>query len=118
MLRLVLLEPDLLDRTDGLTGSEFSAPLLGKVFDLLRDRHAQGRDINLGGFASLLTAEEMSHLARITDRPENLGRAQQALKDYIAIIRMERLKQQGGTDEELLRAAQAKYRQAKSYGGE
>ena len=118
VLRLVLLEPELLDRTEDLTGSEFSAPLLGKVFDLLRDRHGQGRGGNLGGLANILTAEEMSHLARITDRPENLGHAQQALKDYIAIIRMERLKQQGGTDEELLRAAQAKYRQAKSYGGE
>jgi len=113
VLRLVLLE-----QTDGLTGAEFSAPLLGKVFDLLRDRHADGRAVNLGGLAGTLTAEEMSHLARITDRPENLGHAQRALKDYIAIIRMERMKQQGGTDEELLRAAQAKYRQAKSYGGE
>jgi len=118
VLRLVLLEPMLLEQTDGLTGAEFSAPLLGKVFDLLRDRHADGRAVNLGGLAGTLTAEEMSHLARITDRPENLGHAQRALKDYIAIIRMERMKQQGGTDEELLRAAQAKYRQAKSYGGE
>ena len=118
VLRLVLLEPMLLEQADGLTGAEFSAPLLGKVFDLLRDRHADGRAVNLGGLAGTLTAEEMSHLARITDRPENLGHAQRALKDYIAIIRMERLKQQGGTDEELLRAAQAKYRQAKSYGGE
>jgi len=118
VLRLVLLEPLLLEQTDGLTGAEFSAPLLGKVFDLLRDRHADGRAVNLGGLAGTLTAEEMSHLARITDRPENLGHAQRALKDYIAIIRMERMKQQGGTDEELLRAAQAKYRQAKSYGGE
>ena len=118
VLRLVLLEPMLLEQADGLTGAEFSAPLLGKVFDLLRDRHADGRAVNLGGLAGTLTAEEMSHLARVTDRPENLGHAQRALKDYIAIIRMERLKQQGGTDEELLRAAQAKYRQAKSYGGE
>lgn len=118
VLRLVLLEPMLLEQADGLTGAEFSAPLLGKVFDLLRDRHADGRAVNLGGLAGTLTAEEMSHLARITDRPESLGHARRALKDYIAIIRMERLKQQGGTDEELLRAAQAKYRQAKSYGGE
>lgn len=118
ILRLVLLEPTLLDQTGGLTGAEFSAPLLGKVFDLLRDRHADGRAVNLGSLANTLTAEEMSHLARITDKPETLGHAQRALKDYIAIIRMERLKQQGGTDEELLRAAQAKYRQAKSYGGE
>lgn len=118
VLRLILLEPALLNQTDGLAGAEFSAPLLGKVFDLLRDRHASGREVNLGGLAGTLTAEEMSHLARITDRPENLGYAQRALTDYINIIRMERLKQQGGTDEELLRAAQAKYRRDKSYGGE
>lgn len=118
VLRLILLEPALLDQTDGLAGAEFSAPLLGKVFDLLRDRHTSGREVNLGGLAGTLTAEEMSHLARINDRPENLGHAQRALTDYINIIRMERLKQQGGTDEELLRAAQAKYRRDKSYGGE
>lgn len=118
ILRLVLLEPTLLDQADGLTGAEFSAPLLGKVFDLIRDRHADGRAVNLGGLANTLTAEEMSHLARVTDKPENLGYAQRALSDYIAIIRMERLKRQEGSDEDLLRAAQAKYKQAKSYGGE
>lgn len=118
VLRLVLLEPSLLNRTEGLTGADFSAPLLGKVFDLLRDRYAGGRTVNLGGLASVLTAEEMSHLARINDKPENLGHAQRALTDYIKIIRMERMKQQGGTDEELLRAAQEKYRRDKSYGGE
>jgi len=118
VLRLVLLEPGLLDQTSGLTGAEFSAPLLGKVFDLIRDRHADGRAVNLGGFANTLTGEEMSHLARITDKPENLGHAQRALNDYIAIIRMERLKRQEGSDDDLLRAAQEKYKQAKSYGGE
>ena len=118
VLRLVLLEPSLLNQTEGLTGADFSAPLLGKVFDLLRDRYAGGRTVNLGGLASVLTAEEMSHLARINDKPENLGHAQRALTDYIKIIRMERMKQQGGTDEELLRAAQEKYRRDKSYGGE
>ena len=118
ILRLVLLEPTLLNRTDGLTGADFSAPLLGKVFDLLHDRYADGRSVNLAGLAGTLTAEEMSHLARMTDRPENLGHAQRALTDYIKIIRMERMKQQGGTDEELLRAAQEKYRRDKSYGGE
>ena len=118
VLRLILMEPALLDQTDGLSGAEFSAPLLGKAFDLVRDRHADGRTINLGSFANTLTGEEMSHLARITDKPENLGRAQRALSDYIAIIRMERLKRQEGSDDDLLRAAQAKYKQAKSYGGE
>ena len=118
VLRLVLLEPGLLERTDGLTGAEFSVPLLGKVFDLMRDRHADGRSVQLGGLANTLTAEEMSHLARITDRPEHLSSAPRALSDYIAIIRMERLKRGGGPDDELLRAAQARHKEAKAYGGE
>ena len=118
ILRLVLLEPGLLDQTEGLTGAEFSAPLLGKVFDLIRDRHVDGRAVHLGSLANTLTPEEMGHLARITDRPENLGHSQRALADYIAVIRMERLKGQGQTDEELLRAAQEKYRKVKSFGGE
>ena len=118
VLRLVLLEPDLLDRVDGLTGSEFSAPLLGKVFDLLRDRRADGRGVQLGGLAGTLTAEEMSHLARVTDKPENLGHSGQSLTDYINIIRMERIKRQSGSDDDLLRAAQEKHKKAKAYGGE
>ncbi len=118
VLRLVLLEPVLLDRTGDLTGADFSAPLLGKVFDLLRDRHADGRPIQLGGLANTLTPEEMSHLARITDRPENLSHSQRSLADYIAVIRMERMKRGGGADEDILRAAQAKYKEAKAYEGE
>jgi len=118
VLRLVMLEPDLLDRVDGLTGADFSAPLLGKVFDLLRDRHADGRSVQLGGLANILTVEEMSHLARVTDKPESLGHSRQSLTDYINIIRMERIKRQGGPDEDLLRAAQEKHKKAKAYGGE
>ena len=64
-----------------------------------------------------LTAEEMSHLARITDKPEDLSHSQKSLADYIAVIRMEQLKRQGGSDEDLLRAAQAKYKEKKAYGG-
>lgn len=118
VLRLVMLEPTLLDRVDGLTGADFSAPLLGKVFDLLRDRHADGRSVQLGGLANTLSTEEMSHLARVTDKPENLGHSQQSLTDYINIIRMERIKRQSRSDEDLLRAAQEKHKKAKAYGGE
>ena len=118
VLRLIMLEPDLLNRVDGLTGADFSAPLLGKVFDLLRDRHADGRSVQLGDLAGTLTPEEMSHLARVTDKPESLGHSQQSLTDYINIIRMERIKRQSGSDEDLLRAAMEKHKKSKAYGGE
>ena len=117
VLRLVLLEPGLLDQVGTLTGADFSAPLLGKVFDLLRDRHGDGRAVHLAGLAGTLTTEEMNHLAGITDKPEDLSHSQRSLADYIAVIRMEQLKQQGGSEEELLRAAQAKYKETKAYGG-
>jgi DNA primase len=88
------------------------------VFDLLRDRHADGRSVQLGGLANILTPEEMCHLARVTDKPEHLGHSQQSLMDYINIIRMERIKRQSGSDEDLLRAAMEKHKKLKAYGGE
>ncbi|MBQ9974777.1 MAG: DNA primase [Oscillospiraceae bacterium] len=118
VLRLVLLEPQLLDEAQGLNGADFSAPLLGKVYDLLRQRHLDGRSVQIGALAAVLTPEEMSHLARITDKPENIRHGRQALADYIAVIRMEHMKGQTASDDDLLRAAQEKYKTKKAYGGE
>ena len=118
VVRLAMLDPTLLEQTQGLTGAEFSAPLLGKVFDLLRDRHADGRSVQLGSLSGTLSPEEMSHLARVLDQPEGLGQAGKALADYIDIIRTERLRREGGTDDAALRAALERHRKAKGYGGE
>ncbi len=118
VLRLVLLDPQLLDEAQGLNGADFSAPLLGKVYDLLRQRHLDGRSVQIGALAAVLTPEEMSHLARITDKPENISHGRQALADYIAVIRMEHMKGQTASDDDLLRAAQEKYKTKKAYGGE
>jgi len=115
VLRLVLLEPELLSRTGALAGADFSAPLLGKVFDLLRERHAQGRPVRLDALAGVLTPEEMGHLARIAGKPENLSHSQDTLTDYIAVIQMERLKRPD-SDEELLKV-RSKYKETKAYGG-
>ena len=117
VVRLALLEPELLAQAGGLTGAEFSAPLLGKVYDLIRARHDQGRPVQLASLAGELTAEEMSHLARVTDRPEDLSQGAKTMADYVSVIRMEHLKTQGNADEALLRLAQEKYRETKAYGG-
>ena len=117
VVRLALLEPELLAQAGGLTGAEFSAPLLGKVYDLIRARHDQGRPVQLASLAGELTAEEMSHLARVTDRPEDLSQGAKTMADYVSVISMEHLKTQGNADEALLRLAQEKYRETKAYGG-
>lgn len=116
VLRLMLLDPALLNQCS-LKPEQFSAPLLGKVYGLLQERHRNGRSVMLAALAEDLTAAEMSHLVKIAEAPQSLAEAEQALADYIAVIETEELKRTAETDEALLRAAQKRYQENKSYGG-
>ena len=115
VLRLLLLDPGLLSRMDGLTGEEFSSPLLGRVFDLLCRREEEGLTPTLASLAGELTGEEMSHLAQVTAQPEDTSQAEQSLRDYISLIREERLRREGGQKDELLLAVQKKLQEKKAY---
>ena len=120
VLRLLLLEPALAEQAQALDASEFSAPLLGKVFALLQHRWQEGLSPQLGALAGVLTEQEMSHMARVLDRPEDLSNSRQAMADYIEIIKTEALKRTGGsgpTDDALMAVKQQKYKETKSDGG-
>lgn len=117
VLRLMLLEPPLFQRAGGLTQEKFSAPLLGRVYALLRERWESGRSTQLASLTGELTADEMSHLAAVLDQPESLSHSQQALADYIEIIETEAVKRAGGSGVDPLLAAREKYREKKAYGG-
>ncbi|MGN8875723.1 DNA primase [Pseudoflavonifractor sp. HCP28S3_F10] len=117
VLRLMLLEPGLFRETGSLTAEQFSVPVLGKVYGLLQKRFQEGRSTQLAALAGELTPEEMSHLAAILDRPEDLANSQQALRDYISIIQTEALKRTGENQMDPLLAAREKYREKKAYGG-
>lgn len=117
VLRLMLLEPGLFRETGSLTAEQFSVPVLGKVYGLLQKRFQEGRSTQLAALAGELTPEEMSHLAAILDRPEDLANSQQALRDYISIIQTEALKRTGESQMDPLLAAREKYREKKAYGG-
>ena len=110
-----LLDSSLLEETEGLTGSEFSSPLLGRIFDLLRSRAAEGLSTQLPALAGALEPEEMAHLAWVAEQPENLANSHRALADYIALIREEGLRRSGTDEEALLRAAQKRYQETKAY---
>ena len=114
VLRLMLLEPGLFRETGSLTAEQFSVPVLGKVYGLLQKRFREGRSTQLAALAGELTPEEMSHLAAILDRPEDLANSQQALRDYISIIQTEALKRTGENQMDPLLAAREKYREKKS----
>lgn len=117
VLRLMLLEPALFRESESLTPEQFSVPVLGRVYALLRQRFQEGRSTQLAALAGELTSEEMSFLAGVLEKPESLAHSQQALRDYIAIIQTEALKRAGESAVDPLLAAAEKFREKKAYGG-
>lgn len=117
IIRLLLLEPGLLEQAQTLEPEHFSAPLLGKVYGLLRQRYRDGSSVQLANLAGVLTGEEMSWLVDIADKPESPAHSRQAMADYIEIIETEYLKRGGRAGVDPLLAAREKYREKKGYGG-
>lgn len=115
IIQLLLLDSSLLSRMEGLQGTEFSSPLLGKIFELLSQRATDGHNIRLASLASDLEESEMNHLVYVAEMPQSLANSQQALHDYIAIIRDEGMHRTDGPTDALLRAAQQRYQQKKAY---
>lgn len=117
VIRLLLLDPDLLDQTASLGPDQFSSPLLAKLYVLLKQRHSQGLSLQLGALSGVMTPEEISHISGILEQPESRSNSSQALRDYIEIIETEAAKR-GGSDLDPLLAARDKFREKKSYGGQ
>ncbi len=117
VIRLLLLDPALLPETEGLDPSQFSSPLLAKLYVLLQQRHSQGLSLQLGALSGSLEPEEMSHITGILEQPETRSNRSQALRDYLEIIQTEAAKRVGAGLDPLL-AARDKFREKKSYGGQ
>lgn len=117
VLRLVVLDPELFGSAAVLETEHFSAPLLGKVFGLLRARWISGLSVSLAALAGELEPAEMSHLSGVLTQPESLQNGARAMRDYIEIIETEAEKRRlAGESEELL-AMQKKLLEKKAYGG-
>ncbi len=85
VLAQCLTDPAMMDETENLKPEEFSSPLLGRVFDQLRQQSRQGLAPGIAGLTDF-TGEEMAHIAGILQR--NGGPAsEQALHDSIQVIR-------------------------------
>ena len=103
VLRLVVLDPELFGSAAVLEPEHFSAPLLGKVFGLLRARWISGLSVSLAALAGELEPAEMSHLSGVLTQPESLQNGARAMRDYIEIIETEAEKRRlAGESEELL----------------
>lgn len=118
VVRLVLAEPALFEKLEGrLEPEQFSSPVLGRVYGLLRDRWKRGLQVSLATLAGELTGDEMSLVTRISDEPVSLANGEQALEDCVRKIHSELARREVQSDEDL-RAAQRLYKEAKGYGGE
>ena len=116
LLRLLMLDPGTLDKMDGLTGAEFSSALLGRAFDCLVRRAREGLSTQLAALAGDFSGEEMDHLAQVAAQPQAAAGSGQAIRDYISLIRGEKLLREGGEQgDDLLLAAQKRYQQKKAY---
>ena len=116
LIRLLILEPGLIHRMEGVTGEEFSSPLLGRAFDRLAARAREGLSTHPAVLTEEFTSEEMDHLIQVAAQPESPVNSGRAIADYISVIRSERLLRGGGEQgDELLLAAQRNYQQKKAY---
>lgn len=114
ILRLLLLDDSLFTSVPPLQESDFSSPLLGKVFARLWQMRPCEQSRALAVLGGELTGEEMNHLTALLQKPESMSNAPQALADYIRIIREEKQRREG-TDRDLLALAHTKKK--KGYGG-
>ena len=100
ILAQILREPALMDTAKALNGSDFSVPLLGRVYDQLKKRHDLGLEVSISVLAEL-TPEETSHIAGIQHR--NSGTVNEdAFKDCVATVLAQRQSAGVSTDDDLM----------------
>ena len=85
VLAQCLSDAAMMAQTEGLKPEEFSSPLLGRVFEQLRQQSSQGMIPGVAGLTDF-TGEEMAHIAGVLQR--NPGPvSEQAMHDSIRVIR-------------------------------
>ncbi|MCR5090433.1 MAG: DNA primase [Oscillospiraceae bacterium] len=87
VIRLLYLEPALLDSGELPEAEEFSSEALEKIYRTLRGKLAGGAQVSVGGLSADLTREEMNLLVSILQKPEALANASGTLRDYTRRIR-------------------------------
>ncbi len=110
VLAMVVTEPALFDKTEGLNMQMFSADLLGRAYEQLKQRYYQGLEVAPGVLTDF-TPEEMSHLVAIAQRHSGPVH-EEALLDCIRTIRAEHQADSVSSDDDLL-ALQNKLKERK-----
>jgi len=115
ILRIVLMDGEYFRQLEELSAEQFSSPLLGKAFEALRDRWRIGAQVSLAGLDAILSPAEADHLSKLVQEPQPRATAQEALNDYMNIIRRE-TSEKGDSAADLLSFRES-VKEKKSFGG-
>lgn len=116
VLRVVLLDPSYFRQLEDLPASDFSAPLLGRAYDQLRQRWQAGKPVSLAALDGVFTPEEMDHLSAVVQQPQPMHTAQAALDDYKQTILAQHRRADIHSGQDLAQLRDL-LKQKKSYGG-
>ena len=114
VIRLLYLEPGLIRSAELPLASDFSAPSLARIYEILCRRIRAGGYIDADALAGDLSGEEMSLLISLLQKPEALSRSRQSFADYIAKIKERKENREEQTN---LLALQKKMLKTKGYEG-
>ncbi len=89
VIRLLSLEPELIKHPLPAP-EEFSSSVLGHIFSVIKTRVEAGQTVNPPALSGELSADEMSLLVAIMQKPEDLSGSAAAMGDYIKKIHAER----------------------------
>ncbi len=113
ILAQIFRDPALLSQAADLKPEEFSAPLLGKVYEQLRERYRQGQEVSVAVLGDL-TSEEMSHITLIQQRHQGPVN-EEAFLGCVRTVKSEHQAANVSNEDELL-AFRNKLREKKGMG--
>ncbi len=114
IIRLIILDQGLCKGKSLPDPTEFSSPVLAKIYSVLKSKFENGDIISMATMSAALTPQEVSLLAGILQKPEALRNGEKALSDYIERIRKQRELTDSSED---LRQLAEKLKQTKGYEG-
>ena len=119
IIRLLYYEPSLFTDDLELSEDDFSEPLLGRFYEVLREKSKSGEAPSLAAISQYFNNDEMSLLTGIIQKPQELSNGEKALDDYIKVVKIQQLAQgqKSQVNEENLAEIAKRLRESKGYGG-
>ena len=113
---LLFADPELALFTEELKKEDFTSEFLGRAFAYLKTRYTNRSQVTIALMSAEFTSEEMSHITLMIQKPASVSNGKAAMRDYIGVIKKERLLIDSKDDLQNLMELNQKYREKKGGG--